>query len=146
MNPNHPRIRNMIFRAVLLLCLFVTSACAPMAQAGPGYGTARHYSQAELDQMLAPIALYPDALLSQILMGATYPVEVVEAAHWSAENPGYQGQQAVQAVEMDTRIEWDPSVKSLVAFPQLLKRMEENISWTQRLGIAFRNQQAQVMD
>jgi len=99
--------------------------------------------QQELDQMLAPIALYPDALLSQILMASTYPLEVVEAARWSRANPNLKGDQAVQAVAQNA---WDPSVKSLVAFPQILLMMDDNLNWTERLGDAFLAQQAQVMD
>jgi hypothetical protein len=101
------------------------------------------FSQQELDQMLAPIALYPDALLSQILMAATYPLEVVEAARWTRANPGFRGETAVSAVASQT---WDPSVKSLVAFPQILSMMDERLVWTERLGDAFLGQQAQVMD
>ena len=103
----------------------------------------RAFAQQELDQMLAPIALYPDALLSQILMAATYPGEVVEAARWSRVNPGLNGDRAVRAVE---RVDWDPAVKSLVAFPQILGMLDEKIGWTQDLGDAFLEQQAQVMD
>jgi Protein of unknown function (DUF3300) len=101
------------------------------------------YSQAELDQMLAPIALYPDTLLSQILMAATYPLEVVEAARWSKANPHLKGDAAVRAV--DDR-DWDPSVKSLVAFPNVLAEMDAKLDWTERLGDAFLAQQTQVMD
>lgn len=101
------------------------------------------YTQAELDQMLAPIALYPDPLLSQILMAATYPVEVEEAAQWSRANPGLQGDAAVQAVQ---DLDWDPSVKSLVAFPHVLARMAENPDWTRSLGDAFIVQEPQVME
>jgi hypothetical protein len=72
------------------------------------------YSQAELDQMLAPIALYPDTVLSHVLIAATYPLEVVQAARWVRNNPGYSGQDAVALVENQ---DWDPSVKALVAFP-----------------------------
>ena len=93
--------------------------------------------------MLAPIALYPDALLSQILIAATYPLEVVEASRWSRANPNLKGDQAVQAVAQNA---WDPSVKSLVAFPQILLMMDDNLNWTERLGDAFLAQQAQVMD
>ena len=100
-------------------------------------------TQQELDQMLAPIALYPDSLLSQILMASTYPLEVVEAARWSKANPNLKGDQAVQAVAQNN---WDPSVKSLVAFPQVLTMMDEKLAWTERLGDAFLAQQAQVMD
>ncbi len=101
------------------------------------------FRQEELDQMLAPIALYPDALLSQVLMAATYPLEVVQAARWSRANPGLKGEQAVRAVEAR---DWDPSVKSLVAFPQILTMMDERLEWTERLGDAFLGQQAAVMD
>ena len=104
--------------------------------------TQRIYAQQELDQMLAPIALYPDALLSQILMAATYPREVIEAAYWSQANPGLSGEQAVQAVQ---QANWDSSVRSLVAFPQILKIMLENPRWVESLGEAFMAQQTQVM-
>jgi hypothetical protein len=92
------------------------------------------YARAEIDAMLAPIALYPDPLLSQLLMAATFPAEVSEAARWSRAHPGVEGDAAVRMVQ---DYEWDPSVKSLVAFPQVLQRMEENPDWTQRLGDAF---------
>lgn len=105
--------------------------------------TVQVFSQAELDQMLAPIALYPDALLSQILMAATYPLEVVQAARWSRAHPGLKGEQAVNAVAEEG---WDPSVKALVAFPQVLYMMDEKLEWTQGLGDAFLAQQTQVMD
>ncbi len=101
------------------------------------------FTQQELDQMLAPVALYPDSLLSQVLMAATYPLEIVEAAHWSHANPNLTGAAAVQAV---ADRDWDPSVKSLVAFPQILQTMDDRIEWTERLGDAFLGQQAQVMD
>src|SRR5688572_27202911 len=77
------------------------------------------FSQEELDQMLAPIALYPDSLLSHILMASTYPLEVVQAARWSRANSQLKGEDAVKAVDS---MDWDPSVKSLVAFPQVLHR------------------------
>jgi hypothetical protein len=93
--------------------------------------------------MLAPIALYPDSLLSQILMASTYPLEVVEAARWSSANPGLQGDQAVRSAD---RFDWDPSVKSLTAFPQILSMMDVRLDWTRRLGDAFLAQQGQVMD
>jgi len=101
------------------------------------------FSQAELDQMLAPIALYPDSLLSQILMASTYPLEVVEAARWSKAHPEFKGEDAVEAV---AQYQWDPSVKSLVAFPQILTTMDEKLDWMQRLGEAFLSQQQDVME
>ncbi|HSE13421.1 MAG TPA: DUF3300 domain-containing protein [Rudaea sp.] len=126
--------------AILVLVLF---AGAFAQSEGPAPESNPAFTQAELDQMLAPIALYPDALLSQVLMAATYPLEVVEAARWSYENPGLEGDAAVQAVADQ---EWDPSVKSLVAFPQVLQTMDQKLQWTRRLGDAFLAQQAQVMD
>jgi len=101
------------------------------------------FRQAELDQMLAPVALYPDSLLSQILMASTYPLEVVQAARWSRANPGLKGQDAVRAVES---MDWDPSVKSLTAFPQILTMMDERLEWTERLGEAFVVQEPRVME
>jgi hypothetical protein len=101
------------------------------------------FSQRELDRVLAPIALYPDVVLSQVLMAATYPLEVVEAARWSSDNPGLDGEAAVEAVVDE---DWDASVKALVAFPRLLARMDEDLDWTKRLGDAFLFQEAQVMD
>jgi hypothetical protein len=115
----------------------VISCTAAIAQERPAF------SQAQLDQMLAPVALYPDPLLSQILMASTYPLEVVQAARWSRVNPGYRGEDAVRAV---AAMDWDPSIKSLVAFPQVLARMDERLEWTQSLGEAFLAQQEQVMD
>ncbi len=102
-------------------------------------------SAAQLDQLLAPIALYPDQLLGQILMASTYPIEVVQADRWVKDprNAGLRGDQLAEAIE---RIDWDPSVKSLVPFPQILALMDERLDWTQNLGDAFLAQQADVMD
>lgn len=101
------------------------------------------YSAAQLDQWTAPVALYPDALLSQILMASTYPSNVIQAAQWSKDNPKMQGDAAIQAVAGQP---WDPSVKSLVAFPQLTSLMGENPQWIQNLGDAFLAQPKDVMD
>jgi len=131
--------RNMSSRLLALLAALALAFAQGGAQAQPAYS----YSQQNLDQMLAPIALYPDALLSQILMAATYPLEVVEAARWARARPGLAGDDAVRAAEIE---DWDPAVKSLVAFPQVLARMDENLQWTQSLGDAFLDQQEQVMD
>jgi hypothetical protein len=101
------------------------------------------FSQGELDQLLAPIALYPDALLSKVLIASTYPLEIVEAARWSRQNSHLEGENAVAAVAGK---DWDPSVKALVAFPDLLARLDEDLDWTRRLGDAMLYQEAQVMD
>ena len=123
---------------------FLAAVLAGSAAMGQASATSDRplYSQFELDQMLAPIALYPDPLLSQVLMAATYPLDVVRAARWSRSSSGFQGDQAVRAVEDQ---DWDPSVKSLVAFPEVLSMMDEKLEWTQRLGDAFVSQQAEVM-
>lgn len=101
------------------------------------------FSNEELDQMLAPIALYPDALLAQVLMASTYPADVAEAAKWTKANPKQQGDAAVKAVQSKP---WDPSVQSLVAFPQVLVMMSEKPADVQRLGDAFLADPARVMD
>jgi len=93
--------------------------------------------------MLAPIALYPDALLTQILMASTYPMEVVESARWSRANPNFHGDEAVRAIRLQR---WDPSVISLVAFPEILQMMDDKLDWTERLGDAFLAQEPEVMD
>lgn len=94
----------------------------------------RVFSQAEIEQMLAPIALYPDTVLSHLLIAATYPLEVVQAERWTQRHPDLQGAEAVAAAEDQ---DWDPSVKALVAFPHILERMSEDLDWTQNLGDAF---------
>lgn len=124
-------------RLVIALLALLAAASAALAQ------DRRTYTQAELDQMLAPIALYPDALLSQVLMASTYPLDIVEAARWTRTHPGLQGDEAVGRVADE---DWDPSVKSLVAFPRLLQRMDENLAWTRRLGEAFLEQEPHVME
>src|SRR5690348_14330102 len=86
------------------------------------------FKKEELEQILAPIALYPDALLAQIFMASTYPLEIVEAARWSKEHPDVKGDAVAGAVQGQT---WDASVKSLVAFPDVLTMMNEKIDWTQ---------------
>ncbi len=93
--------------------------------------------------MLAPVALYPDQLLSQVLMAATYPLEVIEADRWLKAHPNLGGDAAVQAAQGNN---WDPSVVSLVAFPQILDMMDQRLDWTQQLGDAFLYNQGQVMD
>ena len=123
--------------AASLAAFLLSAVPAAWAQDGPDF------SQQELDQMLAPVALYPDALLSQVLMAATYPLEVVEAERWSLANTRLAGAQAVQAV---SNKDWDPSVMSLVAFPQILRMMSSKLDWTERLGDAFLGQESQVMD
>ena len=95
-----------------------------------------------LEQLVAPIALYPDALLAQVLMASTYPLEIVEAARWVQKNPKVTGDKLEAALKQET---WDPSVKSLCAFPDVIKRMNDNLDWVQDLGDAFLAQKEQLM-
>ncbi len=101
------------------------------------------FKQEELEQLAAPIALYPDALVAQILMASTYPLEVVEASRWSKANPKVKDKALEDAMQKQT---WDPSVKSLAAFPPVLAMMNEKLDWTQKLGDAFLAQQKELMD
>ena len=102
------------------------------------------FSQEELDQILAPIALYPDQLLAQIFMAATYPLEIVEADRWlkQGNNAKLKGDDLANALQSQP---WDPSVKSLIPFPQVLDMMSQQLSWTQKLGDAMLAQESDVM-
>ena len=121
-----------LFAAVLLLFAAQARAADPPK-----------FNVEQLDQMLAPIALFPDALLSQVLMATTYPKDVAEAADWAFANRGLKGDEAVKAVQDKP---WDPSVQSLVAFPQVLAMLGEKPEWVRDLGDAFLAQPDDVMD
>jgi Protein of unknown function (DUF3300) len=127
----------------------ITSESAAMTTASPppvaaqGSPQAALFRMEELEQLVAPIALYPDALLAQILMASTYPLEIVSAERWVKANPNLQGQALEDALQTQP---WDPSVKSLTAFPQVLTMMNDKLDWTQKLGDAFLAQQKDVMD
>ena len=100
-------------------------------------------SPEELDRLVAPIALYPDALVAQILAAATYPTEVVEAERWIQQHPDLKGDALAQAVDPQS---WDPSVKALTQFPSVLAMMDKSLSWTSSLGDAYVNGQQNVLD
>ena len=104
--------------------------------------TAVVYSQEELDQLLAPVALYPDALLAQVLSAATYPLEVVQAARFVQQNPGLKGEALARSVNAQG---WEPSVASLAQFPSVLVMMNDKLEWTQQLGDAFLADSGAVM-
>jgi Protein of unknown function (DUF3300) len=127
-----------LFRRFLVAVLAVAVAVPGWAQ-----GEAPTYSKEQLDQLLAPIALYPDSLLTQVLMAATYPVQVAEAVSWSAARPNDKGDAAVTKAESQG---WEPSVTSLVAFPQVLATMGQKPEWVQDLGDAFLAQPTDTMD
>src|ERR1017187_3595832 len=97
----------------------------------------------QLDDLVAPIALYPDPLLSQVLVAATYPLEVVQANQWVQKNPGMSGPALTQAAQQQN---WDASVQALAVFPDVLKRLNDDVAWTTNLGNAFLAQQKDVMD
>ena len=118
------------------------TAASPAA-APQGAPAAQPFSQGELESILAPIALYPDALLSQMMMASTYPLEIVEAARWRKANASLKGKALEDALQTQN---WDESVKSLTAFADVLDRMNQDLAWTQKLGDAFLAQQDQVMD
>ncbi|WP_312998673.1 DUF3300 domain-containing protein, partial [Achromobacter animicus] len=118
-----------------LMCLGLSFSFPAMSQT--------KLSNAQLDQLMAPVALYPDALLSQILMGSTYPDDVAAAAKWSAANANQSGDDAVRAVDAEP---WDPSVKSLVAFPSVMDMMGREPGWVKSVGDAFLAQPDAVMD
>jgi hypothetical protein len=130
-----------------------TSTQAPAAEtttapipAPPAASQTRPIFRAEqLDQLVAPVALYPDALLAQILMAATYPLEIVKADRWVHDfrHAALRGDLLARALETEA---WDPSVKALVTFPSILRMMDVNLDWTEQLGDAFLAQQGDVMD
>jgi hypothetical protein len=126
-------------RALIGFLVFLMAVPAPVF----AQGSLPVFRQEELDQILAPIALYPDSLLAQILMAATYPLEVVQADRWIRQNRNLPVDVLNDALD---RQNWDPSVKALVPFPDVLSVMSERIDWTQRVGDAFLAQEADVMD
>src|SRR5262249_51284036 len=111
--------------------------------AGGGEDAPELKSADQLDSLLAPIALYPDPLLAQVLAASTYPLEVVQAQRWLKANPKLTGESLTKEAAKQP---WDPSVQALVAFPQALKLLDDNIQWTTDLGNAFLDQQSDVMD
>ena len=132
----------------LALALVASLALEPVAFAQQATPTAapaasgKTFSQQDFDELLAPIALYPDALLSQVLMASTYPLEIVEAARWQKQNASLKDQALDDALLKQT---WDPSVKALVTVPQVLTMMSEKVDWTQKLGDAFLSDQEQML-
>jgi hypothetical protein len=133
---------NRIIALVVMVIVILVPVWA-QSQDNSESSSAQNFNKEELTQMLAPIALYPDALLSQVLMAASYPFEVVEADRWLAKNPGLNGDALDNALKEK---DWDVSVLSLCYYPKVLSMMTENLNWTARLGDAFINQQEEVMD
>lgn len=115
-------------------------AAAPVASAAQSETT---FSREQLDQMMAPVALYPDSLLAQVMMATTYPGDVADAVKWAKAHPDAKGDDAVRQVANQP---WDPSVQSLVAFPQVLDLLGKDPAWVQKMGDAFLAQPDAVMD
>lgn len=134
------RPRSASTQALVVSLALLVALPPPWAHAGGG---SEPLSNEQLEQLVAPIALYPDSLVAQVLMASTYPLEVVEAARWVKSQPDLEGTALQDALEKES---WDPSVKSLAAFPQTLEMMNDKLDWTTQLGNAFLAQQADVMN
>src|SRR5580704_14874161 len=128
----------------MTLSVLVIFGAVPLdAQQTPGYsGQGAPLTAAELQALVAPIALYPDALVAQVLSAATFPDQVAYAQNWIQMNPELTGQTLMTAVDAQS---WDPSVKALTQFPSVLANMSKNLSWTSSLGEAYGTQAADVM-
>jgi hypothetical protein len=135
--------------AVLLCALLVTASqddlIAQQPEGAPAYSSAdpsQPLTPDQLDQLVAPIALYPDALTAQILAASTYPTQIVDADRWLQTQAGASSQTIASAANSQT---WDPSVKALTAFPSVLAQLDKNLDWTTNLGNAYYNQPQDVM-
>src|ERR1700732_40997 len=133
---------------ILLLCCLLVQFTAQADSYGPAsqsdeQPTAAPVQQSpqELQQLVAPIALYPDALVAQILAASTYPTEIVEADRWIERHSDLKGEKLAQEVDKQ---DWDPSVKALAQFPSVLQNMDKNLSWTSSLGEAYANEPEDV--
>jgi hypothetical protein len=131
--------------AVMLCGLMLTPMYGLHAQdqAPPPPPPGQALTPDQLNDLVAPIALYPDPLISQVMVAATYPLEVVQAYQWLQHNPGLTGPALTQAVQQQN---WDPSIQALIIFPDVIKRLNDDVTWTTNLGNAFLAQQADVMD
>src|SRR5271165_6775855 len=152
MNSKHSFI-NMMIRAVreLAAVICITAlvpgstalAASPAQQDASSGGQGAMLPPDQLDSLVAPIALYPDPMLSQVLVASTYPLEVIQLQQWLAQNKGMNEKQLADAVKKQ---DWDPSIQGLAALPDVVKLLAENIKWTTDLGNAFLAQQKDVMD
>jgi len=135
---------------IVFLCGMLVQLTAQAGSVGPADQASQQspapptqLSSQELQQLVAPIALYPDALVAQVLAASTYPTEIVEADRWMQSQSKLKGEELAGEVDKQP---WDPSVKALTQFPSVLENMDKNLSWTSSLGDAYANQQQQVMD
>ena len=128
---------------LLLPCANSQALAQSFPQSSPQQNSPQLLAASQLDNLVAPIALYPDPLLSQVLAASTYPLEIVEAQQWMQQNGNLQGQSLIEAAKQQN---WDPSVQALVAFPEVMALFSRDIRWTTDLGNAFLAQQADVMN
>ena len=133
---------------ILLLCCLLVRFTAQAEPYGPlsqsdeqSSASPAKPSPKELQQLVAPIALYPDALVAQILAASTYPTEIVEADRWMQRHSDLKGDKLAKEVDKQ---DWDPSVMAMVQFPSVLENMDKNLSWTSSLGDAYANDQQDV--
>ncbi|HKS08635.1 MAG TPA: DUF3300 domain-containing protein [Pyrinomonadaceae bacterium] len=139
------RTLNLTVRRLAILVVIGVAVLAP--------GNSRVFAQmpqtqmtetpADVQQLVAPIALYPDELVAQVLAASTYPTQIVEADRWLEQHSGLQGEQLAAQVDQQR---WDPSVKALTEFPSVVSNMDKNLSWTTSLGEAYMNDQQDVLD
>jgi Protein of unknown function (DUF3300) len=132
-----------VLSSALLFAIGPRTLFAEQAEQPPQAPTHAQQTPDQLQQLVAPIALYPDSLVAQILAASTFPEQVVEADRWLQAHPDLKGDALGQAIELQP---WDPSIKALAAFPSVLGNMDKNLAWTSSLGDAFYNQQQDVMD
>ena len=137
------RLYRLLARGVAMaLVMLLAAPPLPRAQQQPGSGP-QPFKSEELEQIVAPIALYPDPLIAQIFMASTYPLEVVQAARFAKANPNLKGDALNEELK---KYKWDDSVKALVSFPQVLQMMDGQLEWMQKLSDAFLAQQKETLD
>jgi hypothetical protein len=132
------RLSVAVFSAGFCLHTAIAQPAPPAETAPPG----APLSSQQLDNLVAPIALYPDPLVSEIFAASTYPIEIAEAELWVRDHPKWKTSKLMDEAKKE---HWDPSVQGLVAFPDVLTRLSQDIGWTTQLGNAFLAQQAEVM-
>src|SRR5579871_1567455 len=153
MNPKTETFAGGLRRLMVVLCAIVIvpgdtvaelqSPSPPPAASTTSPAPATKIPSDQLDSLVAPIALFPDPMLAQVLAASTYPLEIIQLQQWLARNPGLKNDALAAAVEKQ---DWDPSVQGLAALPDVVKRLADDIKWTTDLGNAFLAQQSDVMD
>jgi len=135
------QIRNLLAGCVPIGLALILVAPLPGAQ--PGSAASRSFTPEELEQIVSPIAQYPDSLVAQIFRASTYPLEVIQAARFAKANPSLKGDALSKELKKQP---WDDSVKALVSFPQVLEMMDSQLEWMQKLGDASRAQRNETIE